>query len=546
MKIMLAQCMPRVGALEANVTMMEQIIHQAKQNDCALVVFPELVLTGYPPEDLLLLPAFMQSVAAMLQRIAQASHGIAVLFGYPAQVAGCMYNSLRVVHNHQTLFDYHKQQLPNYGVFDERRYFTRGNEHQSLHFMLNDKRIGIAICEDLWQDVFASRMQHEAADCWISIHASPFQQGKQQAREQLTCQRAIDMNTPVIYVNMVGGQDEVVFDGGSHVATPEGIVARLPQFETANKLYDLLATTKTDAVAAAMPKMAELHGALVLGLRDYVRRNGVTKVVLGLSGGIDSALTAAIAVDALGADAVFGVLLPSCFSSDHSIDDAKALADNLAIASCVLPIAATVQSVEDSLKPLFDDWGYGSKRDVCEENIQARTRGLLLMAISNKTGRMLLTTGNKSELAVGYATLYGDMCGAYSVLKDVYKTEVFALARWMNTQPSGCRIPPNSIDKPPSAELAPDQQDSDSLPPYDQLDAMLFGFIEQYQSVADLVAQGYDADELIRIERLLYQMEYKRRQAPPGVKVTACAFGRDRRFPMTHGFYHRLLSQDKT
>ncbi|MDQ6975329.1 MAG: NAD+ synthase [Mariprofundaceae bacterium] len=539
MKIMLAQCMPRVGALAHNASMMETAIQQAIVDHCDLIVFPELVLTAYPPEDLLLLPAFMQKVETMLERIIQTSHGIAVLFGYPSQAHGTMHNSLLVAHKGKPLFFYHKQQLPNYGVFDERRYFTPGDHHQALYFTLNNTRVGVAICEDLWQADFAKRMQHEAVDCWITIHASPFQLGKQKAREQLTCLRAKENNTAIIYLNMVGGQDELVFDGGSHVATPQGIAMRLGQFKTANRVF-CLPFPYPKAVTPPLEEMAQLHGALVLGLRDYVRRNGGARVVLGLSGGIDSALTAVIAVDALGCDAVLGVLLPSCFSSDHSIDDAKILADNLGMAHCLLPISTSVQSVENSLKPLFDAWGYNGIRNVCEENIQARTRGLLLMAISNKTGRMLLTTGNKSELAVGYATLYGDMCGAYSVLKDVYKTQVFALARWINTQQSPCRIPQNSIDKPPSAELAPDQRDEDSLPPYDQLDAILLGLIEAHQSSRELISQGHDGNEVLRIERMLHQMEFKRRQSPPGVKVTSCAFGKERRFPMTHGFYKEI------
>jgi len=539
MKILLAQCSPKVGDLAGNTTMIIEAMMQAHADGCDLIVFPELILTGYPPEDLLLLPSFMVAVRSMLAKIQQASEHIAVLLGFPCADGDELYNSLAVFHRRSCLFQYHKQQLPNYGVFDERRYFSRGSTSQPLTFCLHQQRIGVAICEDLWHPDFVERMKQQTVDLWLSINASPFHIGKAEQREALVQLRAQQMACPVSYVNCVGGQDELVFDGGTQLALPDGQVFRTTHFSTSYWPIELQDSHIVASSEAMMEPLAQLHQALVCGIRDYVRNNHGARVVLGLSGGIDSALTAVLAVDALGADAVLGVLLPSLFSSDHSVHDAEVLARNLGIECCTLPVASLVESAEQSLQPLFDAWGYVG-RDVCEENIQARSRGLLLMAIANKTGRMLLTTGNKSELAVGYATLYGDMCGAFSALKDVYKTQVFALSQWLNEQAvadgKSIRIPQNTIDKPPSAELSPNQVDADSLPDYDVLDAMLYGMIEQHQSVADLIEQGFDRAELSRIERLLHQVEFKRRQSPPGVKVTTCAFGRDRRFPMTHQF----------
>lgn len=540
MKIMMAQCTPRVGDIDGNVAMIDRYIQQARESSCHLIIFPELAVTGYPPEDLLLLPAFMQEVTLGLRRIQNMAQGIAVLVGFPFQFDSGLRNSLTVFQDGQALFHYDKCCLPNYGVFDERRYFEAGSLHQPLSFELNGEQVGVAICEDLWDSAFAARMQQHHVNVWVTINASPFHLEKQMDRERLTSKRAKETGVDVVYLNALGGQDEVVFDGGSHIACKHGTVLRCGQFAESAQLFNsatgLCSVNQLDLMAS----MEQLYAALVLGLRDYVRRNGLTQVVLGLSGGIDSALTAVIAADALGPNQVLGVLLPSSFSSEHSIHDAESLVGHLGIQSTTLPILPVVQSVEHSLEPLFAAWGYGGSRDVCEENIQARSRGLLLMAISNKTGRMLLTTGNKSELAVGYATLYGDMCGAFSVLKDVYKSQVFDLANWVNresmTLHQCIRIPQNSIDKPPSAELAPDQKDADSLPDYAVLDAILFALIEQHQGVAEIVAQGFDHAVVQRIEKMLHMMEFKRRQAPPGVKVSPCAFGRDRRFPMTHSF----------
>jgi len=530
MKVMLAQCTPRVGEVAHNVLMMQALMTQAEQDGCDLLVFPELVVTGYPPEDLLLRPAFMDVVEAAVKEIVAASSSVCVVFGAPRRDGTSLKNAAMICQSGSVLGVYDKKCLPNYGVFDERRYFEKGDG--CAVFKVNGIRLGIGICEDFWQDHWVREQAKHSCDVWVSLNASPFHIGKQESREALTRRRMQELGAPLIYVNPVGGQDEVVFDGGSHVVSVSGAVVRAALFENRALIVDLLAPTKASAVLPDV--LAQLHDALVMAVRDYVQRNGCSQVVLGLSGGIDSAVTAVIAVQALGAKNVLGVLLPSQYSSDHSLSDAHALVENLGIESITLPIAQGVASVEEMLSESFAAWGK-SAVDVTEENIQARMRGILLMAISNKTGRMLLTTGNKSEVAVGYATLYGDMAGGFAVIKDVYKTQVFALADYMNR--NGEVVPQNSIHKPPSAELRPDQKDSDSLPDYDVLDAILMATIEERLSVDEIAQRGFDRDEVVRVVRMVKGTEYKRRQSPPGVKVTGCAFGRDRRYPMTHGFF---------
>lgn len=532
MKIMLAQSAPRVGDVAGNVKLVLEAMRRAEASDCDLLVFPELMVTGYPPEDLLLRPAFMDLVEDGVTQLIKASGRVAVIFGLPRRDGAALKNSAALVRNGQLLGLYDKQCLPNYGVFDERRYFVPGEGLPTV-FEVDGWRIGISICEDLWDERLAARQAALPVDLQVNLNASPFHVNKQQERETLMARRAGQYGVPMIYVNPVGGQDEIVFDGGSHAMDPSGtLLLRAPLFVAGEWVVDLEAVGAAD-IAAMPSEIAQIHDALVLGIRDYVLRNGGHDVVIGLSGGIDSAVTAALAVEALGAEHIFGVLMPSVFSSEHSISDAMALAANLGIATETLPIAEGVQAVEHILADCFAAWGK-SEPDVTEENIQARIRGVLLMAISNKTGRMLLTTGNKSEMAVGYATLYGDMAGGFAVLKDVYKLQVFALARYMNRE--GERIPVNTIAKPPSAELRPDQKDSDSLPDYADLDAILEATIEQRLSVAEIVARGFDADVVTRVVRMLNLSEYKRRQAPPGVKITQRAFGRDRRYPITHGF----------
>jgi len=532
MKIMLAQVAPRVGDITGNVELIIDAASQAADASCDLIVFPELTVTGYPPEDLLLRPLFMQAVEFAVDEIVAASGSCAVVFGAPRCFDGAVRNSAFIAIKGELVGIYDKQHLPNYGVFDELRYFSPGRG-ESVVFDLNGWRVGVGICEDIWSDSLAEKQACLAADVWLNLNASPFHMNKQVEREALMSKRAKSFAAPVVYVNPVGGQDEVVFDGGSHVMDASGdLLMRAPLFEAALPIVDMELAGQSD-IAALPDSTAQIHDALVLGVRDYVRRNGCHQVVIGLSGGIDSAVTAAIAVEALGAENVLGVLLPSKFSSDHSIADAEALVENLGIESITLPIAGPVEAAESALKDTFSAWGK-SEPDVTEENIQARSRGMLLMAISNKTGRMLLTTGNKSEMAVGYATLYGDMAGGFAVLKDVWKTDVFALANFMNELRE--TVPQNTIDKPPSAELRPDQKDSDSLPGYDELDTILKAAIEDRLSVDEIAAFGFDIDEVKRVVGMLHMAEYKRRQAPPGVKITRRAFGRDRRYPITHAF----------
>ncbi|MDQ6992994.1 MAG: NAD+ synthase [Mariprofundus sp.] len=532
MKIYVAQVSPRVGDLNANLQIIQEVMAKAEHGLCDIALLPELVVTGYPPEDLLLRPAFMNEVARVVEQIIKDSRNSCVVFGAPRQVGNSLRNSLYLAQSGRLVGIYDKQFLPNYGVFDERRYFEPGEGGPCL-FEVNGWRVGVGICEDLWHDGLALKQQAMGCDVWLNVNASPFHIGKQLEREALVERRAISFQAPLIYVNPVGGQDEVVFDGGSHAVDAAGnLLMRAPLFEPWQGVVDLSAVGVTQCTP--LPELlAQIYQALVMGVADYVLRNGCKQVVIGLSGGIDSALTAAIAVEALGAENVLGLLLPSSCSSEHSIADAEQLVKNLGIESITLPISVGVDAVEYMLKDTFVRWGKETP-DVTEENIQARMRGVLLMAISNKTGRMVLTTGNKSEMAVGYATLYGDMAGGFAVLKDVYKMQVFALCRWLNEAVE--IIPENTINKPPSAELRPDQKDSDSLPDYEVLDAILMATIEEKLSVAEIAAQGFDLVEVKRIVSMLQLAEYKRRQAPPGVKITERAFGRDRRYPITHAF----------
>jgi NAD+ synthase (glutamine-hydrolysing) len=532
MRLMLVQMASRVGDLEGNRERIEAALARAEAAGCDLAVFPELAVTGYPPEDLLLRPAFMDAVEDEVARLVAATGKVAAVFGCPRRVDGSLRNSAVLAAGGDILGIYDKRALPNYGVFDERRYFEPGTSDHDV-FSYRGWHIGIGICEDLWHDDLARKSTAFGCDVRVNLNASPFHVGKQDEREALIRRRAAQFGVPVAYVNPVGGQDEVVFDGGSHAMDPSGVLlGRSPLFEEGELIVDLDRPGQAD-VAPIPERMKQVYDALVLGIRDYVLRNGCHQVLLGLSGGIDSAVTAVLAVDALGAENVLGVLMPSRYSSGHSVRDAEELANNLGIETVTLPIEAPVAATEALLAPVFAAWGR-SQPDATEENIQARIRGLVQMAISNKTGRMLLTTGNKSEMAVGYATLYGDMAGGFAVLKDVYKTEVYELAHWLNRGQG--RIPANSISKEPSAELRENQRDADSLPPYPVLDAILTATIEERQSVEQIAARGFPVEEVRRIVRMVHAAEYKRRQAPPGVKITPRAFGRDRRYPITHAF----------
>jgi NAD+ synthase (glutamine-hydrolysing) len=485
----------------------------------------------------------------MVERLAAASGRCTTVVGYPRRLDAVeaehdsrgrtAANAAAVLRDGTMVANYDKVLLPNYAVFDENRYFVAG-EQPDLLIDVAGIRAGVSVCEDIWREDGPPTAQAEAGGrILLNINASPFHHGKALEREQLMRSRAIGTGAPLVYLNLVGGQDELVFDGCSLVIDQRGeLLHRSPQFEEDRFLVDVpipgVGNTATPppppTVTPLLEPEAEVYRALEVGLRDYVDKNGFSGVVVGLSGGIDSALTAAVAVDALGPDRVIGVTMPSQFSSEGSVTDAELLARNLGITFHEIAIKPPFEALTQALGPVFGDRPF----DVAEENIQARIRGLLLMAISNKLGPMVLTTGNKSEMAVGYATLYGDMAGGYSVLKDVLKTEVFRLARWRNRD--GEVIPDTSITKPPSAELRPDQKDSDSLPPYDLLDAVLERYVEDDRSVADIVAEGFDEDVVRRITRLVDRNEYKRRQAAPGVRITTKAFGKDRRLPITNRY----------
>ncbi len=534
--IALAQLDLHVGAIAANA---ERIIETARrardEMGARLVVFPELSLTSYPPEDLLLREDFLDEVEVQMQRVMSAVSGIAMVIGYPRRKSGSLYNAAGVLCDGGMLVEYHKQALPNYSVFDEKRYFDPGLE--SAVFELDGHRIGLTICEDIWEPEPARQAARDGATLLLNLNASPFHKGKAPEREELLATRARENRLAIVYVNLVGGQDELVFDGGSFVVDRGGRLAqRLPFFDEAlvNCAIDADGAPALAAISEPLTEQEAIYRALVLGTRDYARKNGFKGAVLGLSGGIDSALVAALAVDALGAENVEVVLMPSRYTADMSNEDAVLEARRLGIDYRTIPIESAFNAFLDLLADAFA----GYQTDTTEENIQARCRGVILMAISNKTGRILLTTGNKSEMSVGYATLYGDMAGGFAPIKDVPKMLVYALARWRNRRDGDAEavIPERVIERPPSAELRPEQQDSDSLPPYDVLDAILMHYIEDQWSASRIVNAGFEEALVRRIIRLVDINEYKRRQAPPGVKITKRAFGRDRRFPITNGF----------
>jgi NAD+ synthase len=548
--VALAQINPTVGDIEGNAALVRQARDEAAARGADLVVCPELVLVGYPPEDLVLRPAVGEAAAEtlrQLERESAASGTPGVLVTLPWRADGRLHNAVALVADGRTEFRF-KHELPNYGVFDEKRIFAPGPIPEPVVF--RGIPLGVPICEDIWFPRCATHLAAAGAMLLLVPNGSPFEVDKFHHRLDLARQRISETGVPIVYVNQIGGQDELVFDGGSFAMNADGTLAQLLPF-----WRDAVMVTQwtcrdgryvCDGVAewSDTPREASIYHAMVLGLRDYVRKNGFPGVVLGLSGGIDSALTAVVAVDALGADRVRGVRLPSRFTSEASMADAEETARLLGIRVDTLDIESPVRATEAVVTPLFA----ARPRDVTEENLQARIRGVLLMALSNKFGELLVTTGNKSEMSVGYATLYGDMCGGYSVLKDVYKTEVYALARWRNAEapagalgPGGRTIPESSITKAPTAELRPNQTDQDSLPPYDVLDAILQRLIEDERSVGEIVALGYPENEVARVQRLLYAAEYKRRQAPPGVKITRKSFGRDRRYPITNAFRDAVI-----
>ncbi|WP_039046716.1 NAD+ synthase [Plesiomonas shigelloides] len=533
--VALAQLNMLVGDIEGNAQKIITTTREQADAGADLVVFPELALTGYPPEDLLLRPDLMVRVNAQLDLIAQVSHKTAVLVGHPWPEDGKLYNALSVYAEGRLLIRYYKQKLPNYGVFDELRYFSAGDKNALLE--LNGVRLGLLICEDLWFDAPVDALHAAGAEVIVSINASPYDQEKPQVRQRLLEGHCRRTGLPLLYLNQIGGQDELVFDGCSKVFNAQGeMTHRLAAFAeqveqvSLHKQQDVLTITPMAQPAVAQGLLAQTYQALVLAVRDYVTKNGFQGAVLGLSGGIDSALTLAIAVDALGADKVQAVMMPFRYTADISVADAKEEADLLGIEFDIVSIEPMFDAFMQQLAPMFA----GTERDTTEENLQARCRGVMLMALSNKRRRLVLTTGNKSEMAVGYATLYGDMAGGFDVLKDVPKTLVFQLSEYRNTL--SYVIPQRVIDRPPSAELAPDQVDQDSLPPYDILDAILHAYVEQDKSVADLVAMGFEEDVVRKVIRLVDINEYKRRQAAVGPRITARNFGKDRRYPITSGF----------
>jgi NAD+ synthase (glutamine-hydrolysing) len=534
-RLALAQLNLHVGAIDANADKVVAAARRARDElNCSVVLFPELTLSGYPPEDLLLHRGMRHRIAKALTRVTEAVSGITLMLGYPEYAGEQLYNAASLFRDGARIAHYRKHSLPNYAVFDEKRYFSPGVQVTLAD--LEGKAFGLTICEDLWDEAPSRQLAAAGADAILCINGSPYRIDKQRTREAVLRERARAAGVPVVYVNMVGGQDELVFDGGSFVMDGEGEVRfRAPPFM--EDIYAVeLATSGAVVQVAAGPVAAEqpledsVYQALILGTRDYVNKNGFSGVVLGLSGGIDSALTLAIAVDALGADRVHAVMMPSRFTSDISLADAAEQAESLGVRYDVLSIETMFAATLDVLGDLFA----GLPADTTEENIQSRCRGVLLMAISNKLGSMLLTTGNKSEMAVGYATLYGDMAGGFAPLKDCSKTLVYQLARYRNRRDAV--IPRRVIERPPSAELAPDQKDTDSLPPYDILDPILEAFIERDYTVDQIVELGFDRATVGRILRQVQRNEYKRRQAPPGVRVSSRAFGRDWRYPITSGY----------
>lgn len=530
LKIALAQLNFGVANIKANSAKIIAAAEQAKQQQADVIVFPELCITGYPPEDLLLRNDFIEQAQQAVDAIAAEVQGIDLVIGYPQMKSQQLFNTAVVLRDGQRIAEYHKIALPNYGVFDEQRYFQAGQG--SCLFHIKNTRLALTICEDIWQPGIIEQNSAAGADIILTLNASPFHAGKMQQREDIICQQIKVANIPLVYVNQIGGQDELIFDGASFVANSVGeIVFRAPEFAEQLSIVEFINhQPKTTDIAPLYHPVISEYKALVLGIQDYVRKNGFQGALLGLSGGIDSALVLALAVDALGSDKVEAVLMPSRYTQDMSNEDAKLEAEALGVKYHTIPIEPAVNAFNDMLAPLF----IGAQKDTTEENIQARCRGVLLMALSNKQGKLLLTTGNKSEMSVGYATLYGDMAGGFAPLKDVSKLLVYQLAEYRNTLSKV--IPERVITRPPSAELAPDQKDEDSLPPYAILDPILALYIEQDKSAAEIVALGYPLAAVQRAINLVDRNEYKRRQSPPGIRITHRAFGRDRRYPISSAY----------
>lgn len=549
LSIALAQLNPIVGDLPGNARRILAARAEAAARGADLVVCPELSVSGYPPEDLVLKPFFLDKAAAAVAELADvtADGGPALLVGAPWRQDGAVYNAALLLDGGKVAAVRLKHDLPNYGVFDEKRVFVPGPLPGPVNF--RGVRLGVMICEDMWTADVAETLAESGAEILVSPNGSPFETGKLDRRLNLATQRVVETGLPLIYVNQVGGQDELVFDGASFaLGADRALAAQAPAFAESLLVTRWSRGSEgwTCAEGAHYPPPDELgaiYQALMLGLRDYVNKNRFPGVILGLSGGIDSALSAAVAVDALGADRVHGVMMPSPYTSRDSLEDAAESAELLGCRIDTIPIIPAMEAFSSMLAPAFA----GRDPDITEENLQSRARGVVLMALSNKFGAMVLSTGNKSEVSVGYATLYGDMCGGYSVLKDVYKTTVYALSRWRNAHlpddargPAGRIVPERVLTKAPTAELKPDQTDQDSLPAYDELDDILRCLVEEEMGVPDIVARGHAPATVDKVWRLLHVAEYKRRQACPGVKITSRLFGRDRRYPITNGFTHAI------
>jgi NAD+ synthase (glutamine-hydrolysing) len=576
LRVALAQIDPTVGDIRGNAAKISGYMARARDEGAALVVFPELSLTGYPPEDLLLKTSFLDAAQAELRELAAQTQGIVAVVGYPEQ-ADDVYNTAAVLADGDVVATYRKMYLPNYGVFDEQRYFQSGAEAAIVE--VNGVPIGLSICEDIWEPGPPAMSEALAgAQVILNLSASPYRAGYGARRERMLVQRAVDYLAAIVFVNTIGGQDELVFDGHSLAIDQDGaILARAPQFEEALTLCTIdprsiaaarlrdtrhrvnvrrqrraapiaepavftLATIATDPVsepevvsgdlADTLGQDAEIYAALRTGLGDYVNKNGFERVVIALSGGIDSALAALIAVDALGPERVTCVSMPSPYSSEGTRSDARTIADNLGVDFREIGIEDAMGAYDDLLREAFE----GREPDVAEENLQARIRGNVVMALSNKFGWLVIATGNKSEMSVGYATLYGDMAGGFAVLKDVYKGQVYRLVRWRNAEAGRELVPASVLDRPPSAELRYEQRDDESLPPYELLDQILEGYIEEDLDAAELAHRGLPGPEVERVIRMVDRAEYKRRQAPPGIKISTKAFGRDRRLPITNRF----------
>lgn len=549
LKVAGAQINLTVGDLEGNEARIAEAMDRAEGAGADVLLLPEMAITGYPPEDLVLRRDFVASSIATMRRLARHSRRVTTVVGFvdfatgpgsrsedsePREVA----NAAAVLTGGEVVGVYHKVHLPNFGVFDEDRYFVTGSDPSRVWEMAGVP-VGVSICEDIWlDDGPPSRQARAGARVLLNINASPFHRGKAVEREQMLGSRARAGRASVVYLNLVGGQDELVFDGASVAIAADGAVLhRSPQFEEDFFVVEVPFGEEPAVVGEVAPLLEpteEVYRALTVGLRDYCAKNGFRQVVVGLSGGVDSALTATVAADALGPENVWGISMPSRFSSPHSKEDALALADNLGIRFDVVDIDGIFAAYLDALSGVFAESEFGT----AEENLQARARGAVLMAVSNKHGPLVLATGNKSEMAVGYSTLYGDMVGGFSVLKDVFKGLVYELARWRNKE--GLVIPQSSIDKAPSAELRPEQLDSDSLPPYELLDAILERYVEDDLGVAEIVGEGYDPETVLNVARMVDHNEYKRRQAAPGVKITTKAFGKDRRLPITNRYRSAL------